>query len=162
MIIIWFSPRMFTLTRGSQSHLVAQSTNNNVLVIEAPVIMEKYTYRRSAYNPASQTQTPHHHQSQSHSPTRPASTTPTMQHTSRHFSPPRTHTSNVVRTSMSPTKKTISESYHSENKSTTSSTSTTHTTKVLNDNANSNFIHEATTNSRSVPTSDYFIHERLG
>lgn len=144
--------------KSSPTHLVAQSNTNNVLVIEAPVLMDKYTYRRSAFNSgqtggASSSQH-HHHQSQSQSPTRPNTT---QTHTSRHFSPPR-NTTSLTRTSISPNKKTVSESYHSENKSTTSSSSTTHTTKVINDNLNgSNFIHENTAHSRNVP--DYFIHE---
>jgi HSP20 family molecular chaperone IbpA len=130
-------------SRGSQTHLTTQSANNNVLIIEAPVLMDKYTYRRSAYNP-NQNSHHHHHQSQSQSPTRPLTST---MHTSRHFSPPRT--TSLTRTSISPNKKTVSESYHSENKSTTSSTSTTQTTKILNDNINTNFIQE-NTNGRTV------------
>ena len=149
-----------SLSKGSsQTHLATiQSPNNNVLVIEAPVLMDKYTYRRSAYNPNQSSSHHHHHhqQSQSQSPTRPVTST---SHTSRHFSPPRT--TSLTRTSISPHKKTVSESYHSENKSTTSSTSTTHTTKVLNDNLNGNFIHESTTNGRAMPTSggNHFVHE---
>ena len=132
--------------KASSTHLVASPSGNNVLVIEAPVLMEKYTYRRSAYNP--------NQSSHSQSPTRPNTT---VVHTSRHFSPPRT--TSVTRSSVSPGKKTVSESYHSENKSTTSSTSTTHTTKILNDNLASNFVHESSGGRGVAPPStrrDYY------
>lgn len=138
--------------KSSPTHLVAQSNANNVLVIEAPVLMDKYSYRRSAFNPSQIGGASSSHQSQSQSPTRPNTT---HTHTSRQFSPPR-NTTSLTKTSVSPNKKTVSESYHTENKSTSSSTSTTHTTKVVNDNLNgNNFLQENRANSRIVP--DYLI-----
>lgn len=117
--------------KGSQTHLIGLASNNNVLIIEAPVIMEKYQYRRSAYNNQSGAATATTNGSGSSNNIRSQSPQQQQQHISRHCSPTRqsSHT-----TSLSPSKKTISETYHSENKSSTSSSSTTHTSKVLNQN----------------------------
>lgn len=118
------------------SHLVAQSSVNNVLVIEAPVIMEKYTYRRSAFD---------NHQS----PTKI---------TGCFASPDKKSSRTTLTRSVSPNKTTTStESHHTENKS---STSTTHTTSTIIKNGNGGYDeYTYTTNgpARAVPIGDEFI-----
>lgn len=44
--------------RSSQTQLISQSAVNNVLVVEAPIIMDKYTYRRSVFDQSNKSQSP--------------------------------------------------------------------------------------------------------
>lgn len=87
--------------------------SSNVLILEAPIIMEKYTYRRSAFD------------TNKHSPIRVSKNSPAHSVNSSQVPRPQTH-SNLISRSNLPAKSTTTESHHSENK--TSTTSTSHTT----------------------------------
>lgn len=104
--------------RSSQTQLVSHSNVNNILVVEAPILMEKYSYRRSAFD-------------KSQSPVRISSPigssitnmSPIKQNTQQQYS------AKVLNSDISPTRssktttttKTTSESHHhAENQTSTS------------------------------------------
>lgn len=108
--------------------MVTQSSVNNVLVIEAPIIMDKYSYRRSAYD-------------KSQSPIRIGTSSNTHQSPSSN----NRQTTYTTKTTVSPSStlnggpRTTTESHKTESKS--SSSSTTHT-KVVRSSSGSNLLND--------------------
>jgi HSP20 family molecular chaperone IbpA len=118
----------------SQTQLVAQSSSNNILLVEAPVILDKYTYRRSTFDQPSTNQ----------------------RVSSGYSSPVRTFKQT---TSINPNGTTsTTESHHTENRTTTTSTTRT-TSRTIND-SDDNFRYRSPSLNRSVPNANNheYIH----
>lgn len=138
--------------------------DKSFLVLEAPIIMEKYSYRRSAFdksNPVSQTQSPTRiaKSSISHTQSPPVHTNFYQQHhqPTRNFSPgPSIHNPGTVTT----------ESHHTENK--TSTTSHSHTSSRSNFMGGSGMdehytsVHQNNNSNKQAPFSNDFYHKSQG
>lgn len=122
--------------------LLDKNLNNpekSFLILEAPIVMEKYAFRRSAFdksNPASQTQSPTRLTKHTNFVNSPVHTNVYQQHPSRVYGPGGS----------------VSESHHTESKNT--STSHTHHTTSRSNLANGDDNHYTSINninSRSAP-----------
>jgi HSP20 family molecular chaperone IbpA len=102
-----------------------------VLVVEAPIIMDKYSYRRSAYDPQNKSQSPIRITQQQTSPNR------------SNIQPQFTTSSSRLQTSGGPNNNNnfeSSSSHRQENKTSSSSSSTTTHHKVVRSTSGSNLL----------------------
>lgn len=131
------------------------SKDKAFLILEAPVIMEKYSYRRSGFDKSNQN-------SQFHSPTRIGNTNSTNNKTS-FVNSPTTHAQNFPQHQFQHSTHNIvpgscSESHHTTNKtSTTSHSHTSSTRNVVNDhNEHSNFKTMHNASSKPFMSDEFF------